>query len=186
MGDIIQRATERKRSRKLPRAPELGFERGEREGDRTGRICNSNAQDETRQGADEVRLEMMEMAGEVGVKWTGRLLNVCMHEGRIPKEWGMGQIVLIWKRKGDVHDPRKYRGITLLSQVLKLFERVLDARIRRIVCDFVKEEQGFRKGRGTADGMYVLRQMVEKRLEVQGSMALGFVDLEKDFVTVPR
>ena len=32
--------------------------------------------------------------------------------------------------------------------------------------------------------MYVLRQMVEKILEVQGSMALGFVDLEKAFDTV--
>ena len=31
-----------------------------------------------RGGADEVRLEMMETAGEVGVKWTGRLLNVCI------------------------------------------------------------------------------------------------------------
>ena len=39
--------------------------------------------------ADEVRLAMLEMAGEVGVKWTGRLLNVCMQEGRIPKEWRM-------------------------------------------------------------------------------------------------
>ena len=29
-------------------------------------------------GADEVRLEMLEMAGEVGVKWKGRLHNVCM------------------------------------------------------------------------------------------------------------
>ena len=28
--------------------------------------------------------------------------------------------------------------------------------------------------------------MVEKRLEIQGSMALGFVDLEKAFDTVPR
>ena len=81
-------------------------------------------------GADEVRLEM---AGEVGVKWTGRLLNVCMQEGRIPNEWRLGLIVPIWKRKGDVHDPGKYRGITLLSQVLKLLERVLDARIRRRV-----------------------------------------------------
>ena len=34
--------------------------------------------------------------------------------------------------------------------------------------------------------MYVLRKMVEKRLEVQGSMALGFVDLEKAFDPVPR
>ena len=29
---------------------------------------------------DEVRLDMMEMAGEVGVKWTGRLLKVCMQD----------------------------------------------------------------------------------------------------------
>ena len=57
---------------------------------------------------------------------------------------------------------------------------------RRVECDFVEEQQGFIKERGTADGMYVLRQMVEKRLEVQDSMALGFVDLEKAFDTVPR
>ena len=75
-----------------------------------------------------MRLEMLEMAGEVGVKWTGRLLNVCMQEGRIPKEWRMSLIVPIWKRKGDVHDPGKFRGITLLSQVLKLLERHTERR----------------------------------------------------------
>ena len=48
-----------------------------------------------------------------------------------------------------------------------------------------EEQQGPRKERGTADGMYVLRQMVEKRLEAQSSMALGFVDMEKAFDTVP-
>ena len=137
--------------------------------------------------ADEVRLEIMEMAEEVGVKWTGRLLNVCMQEGMIPKEWRMGLIVPIWKRKEEVRDPGKYRDTTLLNQVLKLLERILDARIRRSVeGDFGEEQQRFRKGRGTADGMKVLRQMVEKRLEVQGSMALRFVDLEKAFGTVPR
>ena len=78
-------------------------------------------------------------------------------------------------------------GMTLLSQVLKLLQRLLDTRIRRTVeCDFEEEHQGFRKGRGTADGMYVLRQMVEKRLEVHGSNALRFVDLEKAFDIVPR
>ena len=86
-----------------------------------------------------------------------------------------------------MHDPGKYRGITLLSQLLKLLERDLDARIsRRVEGKFGEEQQGFREGRGTADGMYVQRQMVEKRLDVQGSMALWFVDLEKAFDTVPR
>ena len=86
-----------------------------------------------------------------------------------------------------MHDPRKYRGITLLSQVLKGMERVLDARIirRRVEGDFGEEQQGFRKGIETAEGMYVLRQMVEKRLEVQESMALVLIDLEKAFDTVP-
>ena len=94
-----------------------------------------------------MQLEMLEMAGDVGVKWTGRLLNVCMQEGRVPKEGRMGLLVPIWKRKGDVHDPGKYRGITLLNQVLKLLERVLYARIRRRVeGDFGAEQQGFRKG----------------------------------------
>ena len=34
-------------------------------------------------GADEVRLEMMKVAGQVGVTWTGRLLKVCTQEGRM-------------------------------------------------------------------------------------------------------
>ena len=81
-----------------------------------------------------------------------------------------------------MHDLGKYRGITLLSQVLKLFEKVLAAMIRgRVECDFEEEQQRFEKGRGTTDGMHVLRQIVEKRLEVQGRMAPGFVDLEKAF-----
>ena len=42
-------------------------------------------------------------------------------------------IVLLWKWKGDGHDPGKYRGIKLFSQVLTPLERVLDARIRRRV-----------------------------------------------------
>ena len=57
-------------------------------------------------------------------------------------------IVPIWERKWDLHDPGKYWGITLLSQVLNLLKRVLDARIRiRVKRDFGEEQQGYRKGR---------------------------------------
>ena len=119
-------------------------------GDRTERSGNSNAQDEKGKAiaADEVRLEMLEMSGEVGVTWTGRLLNVSMQEGRIPKERRMDLIVPTWKRKRDVHDPGNYRGITILSQVPKLLERVLVATIRRRVCDFGGNSKD--SGRGEA------------------------------------
>ena len=91
---------------------------------------------------------MLEMSGEVGVTWTGRLPNVCMQEGRIPKERRMDLIVPTWKRKRDVHDPGNYRGITILSQVPKLLERVLVAMIRRRVCDFGGNSKD--SGRGEA------------------------------------
>ena len=80
-----------------------------------------------------MRLEMLQMVGEVGVKCTYKLLNVCVQEGRTPNEWKMGLIVTIREGKGDVHDPGKYRGTTLLSQLLELLEMVLDAWIRRRV-----------------------------------------------------
>ena len=91
------------------------------------------------------------------------------------------------KKKGDVQDPGKYRGITLLSHIMKLLERILDVRIRKKVeQELGEEQQGFRKGRGTTDGMFALRQMVEEKLEMQGRMAVGFVGLKKAYDTVPR
>ena len=56
-------------------------------------------------------------------------------------------IVPTWMRKGDVNDPGKHSGITLLSQVLKLLERVLDAMIRRRVeGDFGGRPARFQEG----------------------------------------
>ena len=118
MGGILQGATELKRSSKLHRSPELGWERGGSGEDGTGRSGNSNAQDEKGKatGADEVRLTMMGMAGEVRVKWTGRLLHVCMQEeGEIPKEWRMVLIVLIWQRKKGMCMAQESSGAALYS-----------------------------------------------------------------------
>ena len=76
---------------------------------------------------------MPAVAERVGIWWTTRLLNTCMEEGKIPDDWRTELIVPSSKRKGDMHDPGKYRGITLLSHVLKLLERILDGRIRVVV-----------------------------------------------------
>ena len=135
-----------------------------------------------------MRAEMVDVAGEIGARWTQRLLNACMRQCKVPEDWRIGLIVPIWKRKGDAQDPGKYRGITLLSHIMKLLERILDKRLREKVVEHKlgEEQLGFRKGRWTTDGMFALSQLVEKRLEMLGHMALAFVDLEKAFDTVPR
>ena len=103
----------------------------------------------------------------------------------MPEEWQAGLVFPIWKRKGDVQDPGKCRGITLLSHTMKLLERILDGRIRKgVEQELCEEQHGFRKGRGTTDGMFALKQLGEKRLEMQWRMAVIFVNPEKAYDTI--
>ena len=80
-----------------------------------------------------MRAEMVDVAGEIGARWTKRLLNTYMKQCKVPEDWRTGIIVPIWKRKGDAQDPGKYRGITLLSHIMKLLERILDKMLRERV-----------------------------------------------------
>ena len=45
---------------------------------------------------------------------------------------------------------------------------------------------GFVPGRGTADAIFIIRQLQEKYLAVNKPLYLAFVDLEKTFDRVPR
>ena len=92
-----------------------------------------------------------------------------------------------WKGKGDIHEPGRCRGITLLNQALTFMEMILDAMVRHIVNSKIGEIQlGFRKVRETDDGLFAIRQSIEKRRDFRKDLAVGFVDLEKVFDTMPR
>ena len=49
-----------------------------------------------------------------------------------------------------------------------------------------EEQQEFRQGRGTTDGMLALRQLVEKKLEGQEDRAISLVVLDNAHGTIPR
>ena len=56
-----------------------------------------------------------------------------------------------------MQDRGKYIGITLLSHIMKLLERILDEIRKRVEQELGEEQQGFRQGRGTTDGTFALR-----------------------------
>ena len=80
-----------------------------------------------------MRAEMVDVTGEIGARWTKRLLNTCMKQCKVPEDWPTGLIVPIWKRKGDAQVQGKYRVITVPSHIMKLLERILDKRLRERV-----------------------------------------------------
>ncbi|XP_063940524.1 uncharacterized protein LOC135149258 [Daucus carota subsp. sativus] len=84
-------------------------------------------------GLDEIPIEVWQCLGEHGVRWLTALLNVIFRTSRMPSEWRLSVVVPIYKNKGDAQSCSNYRGIKLLSHTMKLWERVIECRIRRIV-----------------------------------------------------
>ena len=138
-------------------------------------------------GPDEITLEMVLALGEEGIVWLHRVMDAIWKEKRIPDDWQESILVSIFKNKVNIHECGNYRGIKFLSQIMKCFERILDSRMREIVEPHLGEEQfGFRKGKGTTDAMFIVRQMMERKLEFQQESSWGFLDLEKAYDKINR
>jgi Reverse transcriptase (RNA-dependent DNA polymerase) len=137
-------------------------------------------------GIDEVTVEMIKSAGECGKKWLFRVMKAAWKQKRIPKEWGQGIIVPLFK-KGDKKCAGNYRGVTLMCQCAKLFEKVLEFRLKTVVEANLREEQyGFRGGRSTTDAIFAIRQVMERKWEEGKEVHLTFLDLEKAYDRLPR
>ena len=57
------------------------------------------------------------------------LLHLLEHE-KMPEEWRGSVIVPIFKEKGDIQDCENYRGIKMISHTMKIWERIIDRRLR--------------------------------------------------------
>ncbi|VDP34836.1 unnamed protein product [Heligmosomoides polygyrus] len=68
---------------------------------------------------------------------------------------------------------------------MKIFERIVDGRIRDIV-QISSNQRGFVADCGIVDAIYAARLLIEKHREKQKSVHIAFLDLEKAFDRVPR
>lgn len=102
-----------------------------------------------------------------------------------PKDWEESEMVKFYKQKGDILNCENYRGIKLLEHVMKIFEKVLEGRLREIV-PIHKHQFGFMNGKSTTDAVFIVRQIQEKYLEGNKKVYWCFVDLEKAYDRVPR
>ncbi|EYC36369.1 hypothetical protein Y032_0903g2962 [Ancylostoma ceylanicum] len=136
-------------------------------------------------GPDDVPVDVWKLMGESGAAWLSKIFNRILMEGKTPEVWQMSTTVPIWKERGDSADCSSYRPIRLLCHTMKIFERILDSRLRAIVST-TPNQCGFVKGCGTTDAIHAARLLVERHREKNRSVHLAFLDLEKAFDRVPR
>ena len=136
-------------------------------------------------GPSEVNMDMIIASGTFGVGVMKKLCQRVLDGEGMPEKWKTSVVVPIFKGKEDVMDCGAYRGVKLLEHAMKIVERVLENRIRKLV--MIDEMQfGFMPGKGTTHAMFILRRTQEEFRGKEKKLYMGFVDLEKAFDRVPR
>ena len=130
-------------------------------------------------------MEAWRNLGEMAVKFFTRLFNKILTSEEMPGEWRRSVLVPIFKNKGDVQNCSNYRGIKLMSHSMKLWERVVETRLRKEV-EICKQQYGFMPKKGTTDAIFALRMPMKKYREGQKELHCVFIDLEKAYDRVPR
>ncbi|KAK3508236.1 hypothetical protein QTP70_017665 [Hemibagrus guttatus] len=136
-------------------------------------------------GPDDIPVEVWKCLGEAAVEFLTSLFNRVLESERMPEEWRRSVLVPIFKNKGDVQSCSNYRGIKLMSHTMKLWERVVEARLRKVV-EICEQQYGFMSRKSTTDAIFALRILMEKYRDGQKELHCVFVDLEKAYDRVPR
>lgn len=137
-------------------------------------------------GNDKITTEMIKNLGETGREILLQIINKAWKNEKIPEEWGIALIKPIHK-KGDKQTCENYRGITLLNTIVKIYEQIINNRLKIILEPQLAEPQsGFRPGRNTQDHIFTIKQIIEKKQPQNKNIFLAFIDLQKAFDTVPR
>jgi hypothetical protein len=114
-------------------------------------------------GPSGVVADMLKAAGDVGTEWLTEVSNSVVKNGKIPQDWCPSWMMNVYKGKGDALDCGTYRRIRLLEHVMKVLERVVEARVRKIV-EITDMQFGFMVGKGTTDAIFIVRHLPKKYL----------------------
>ena len=139
-------------------------------------------------GADNIINEYFIHAAELLVEPIKLLFNKILQTGVFPSQWATGLIVPIYK-KGDADDTNNYPGITLISCFAKLFTSVINNRLKtweqenEISTD---AQFGFKTNHSTIDAIFILKYLIDKKLNDKKNLYCAFIDLKKAFDSVSR
>ena len=117
------------------------------------------------QGPDGIPVEVCLALGTKGVQFLANVPNRLLRGEKMPNLW---RIVLMPLSKGkeNIMECGNHREIKLISTTIKLWERVIDSRIRKEVTT-AEQQFEFMPGRSTTNEIFCLRMLMENRVKAR-------------------
>ncbi|GBP79249.1 Craniofacial development protein 2 [Eumeta japonica] len=120
-------------------------------------------------GPDQITNKMLKIAITIpeNLKKLKGMYNTILRTELMPLQWTKSTIILLHK-KGDRDNIEYYRPISLMSNIYKIFFKLILNRLKELLDQQQPMEQaGFRAGFSTIDHMHVLKQLIEKCTEYE-------------------
>ena len=135
-------------------------------------------------GEDGITPELLRYAG-LDSEILG-FINDAFARDSIPEKWKTLIIVPVPK-SGDLSKTDNYRGISLISLVMKMYNRLLLNRLRPVIDPLLRINQnGFRQKRTTVGQILALRRLLEGVKDKNLSCIMTFIDFRKAFDSIHR
>ena len=121
-------------------------------------------------GIDNVYSDILKKAIGTGFyKLLARAFTISLKLGFIPYAWKVAVLCMLMKPDKPPSQTTSYRPISLLSAIMKLFEQIIEKRLRKHLEDngfFSKYQSGFRKSNSTNNHLFRLRPSWKASIEV--------------------
>jgi len=139
-------------------------------------------------GCDGIPAELWQAAtsSTEGLAWLTDFCNRCWQEESFPTDWCTADVVALFK-KGDIEDPDNYRPISLVCVAYKIFAGLVLKRLQDGGAEdrLTKTQFGFRRKRGTNDGIFAVRRHIDLALAQRyGSKGIVALDWKKAFDSI--
>ena len=152
------------------------------------RIVRSEPKNGKVPGVDRVYNIILKKAIGTGFyKILARAFTISLKLGFIPHAWKVAALCMLIKPDKPPSQTTSYRPIILLGAIMKLFEQVIEKRIRKHLEDngfFGKYQSGFRKSQSTNDHLFRLSQTIMESFNQDEHVIDAFLDVEKAFDNV--
>jgi Reverse transcriptase (RNA-dependent DNA polymerase) len=89
-------------------------------------------------------------------------------------------LVLIFKNKGDIESYTNYRGIKVMSHIIKFWEKVIEYRLRKLIT-ISKNLFDFMHVRSIMDVIFLIWQFIKRYWEQKMDLYMIFIHLEKAY-----